>query len=277
MVKRQVKISKTMLFIWLMLASLILLITPRKVTNQLHLGFVGLFRPILGFGRSISLSRAVITRSPSETAGNKEYNNLYEKFRQLQNHCENLEAELDQERRKVGKLSGLRSRNVWERARLVLADIITAQNDKLGRELVINRGKSDGLAVGQFVLGENSIIGLISDVSASLAIVKLVTDPMCKLGVQIANSGDYIAGVMQGDGQNGAKIKNMRYPVKVGDCVYTYKEPWFVDTPIIIGVVTECKKSDAKPLLWDVIVEPACDAEKLQGVSVIILKPEYRD
>ena len=60
-----------------------------------------------------------------------------------------------------------------------------------------------------------------------------------------------------------------------GDYVYTYKQPWIVDTPIVIGRVTKCQKNDHEPLLWDVTVSPVCNVEVLEKVAVIILSPEY--
>ena len=273
MVNRQIKVSKAMLFTWLMLASIILLVTPSRITNQFHLAFVGLFRPVLSFGRGAPLSVSVTNRPISENEASR----LYQKYQQLQIHCENLRAELRQERQNVEKLSGLRNMFAFERAKLVLADVVTGKFDETGRRLIINRGQVDGLAVGDFVLGGNSIIGLISDVSPGMATVRLTTDPACKLPVQIAHSDVYIRGVMQGDRKNVAKISRMKYPVEIGDYVKTYKEPWFVDTPVVIGRVTKCEENDHEPLLWDVTVSPVCNVEVLEEVAVIILNPEYRN
>jgi len=272
-VNRQIKVSKVMLFTWLMLASIILLVTPSRITNQFSLAFFGLFKPVLGLGRGNPLSAAVTNRPVSENA----YNKLYQKYQQLQIHCENLRAELRQERQKVEKLSGLRNMFSFERAKLVLADVITGKFDETGRRLIINRGKADGLAVGQFVLGNNSIIGVISSLSSSMATVKLTSDVSCKIAVQVAHSDVYIRGVMQGDMKGTAKIKEMKYEVKSGDYVYTFKEPWFVDVPIVVGRVTKCEKNDAKPLLWDVTVSPLFDAQTLETVAVITMNPEYKN
>jgi len=290
MAKRQPKVSKTMLFTWLMLASLILLFSPEEITNQLHLAFVNLFKPVLSFGRSMYLSTTIRDR-PAATHHKTQNSKLktrnskrtpvpsYRKFQQWENLCQNLEAELRRERQKVEKLSGLRCKYAWGRAKLLLADVITSRFDALQRKLVINRGVSDGVAVGQFIFGDNSVIGVVSDVSANTATIKLTTDPTSKLKVQVAHCQDpngdvYIRGIMQGDSKAGAKIHQMKYPVSEGDYVYTFQEPWFVDAPIVVGKVKVCKEKDSNPLLWDVTVKPVCDIEKLENVAIIIMNPE---
>ena len=87
-----------------------------------------------------------------------------------------MQAELRYERQKNKKLSGLRNTFAWERAKLLIAEVTTTQFTGLGRKFIINRGHADGVAAGQFVLGNYSIIGVVSDVSSSKATVKLITD-----------------------------------------------------------------------------------------------------
>jgi cell shape-determining protein MreC len=251
-----------MLFTYLLLGGLILLVTPHSVTNKIQLAFAGLFRFPLRLGRSITLS--VNTQRGADTSD-------YRKEVQYQNYIANLEQELEQERRKVEKLSGLRNRRALEGAKLVYADIITATINGLRSELIINRGRLDGLSVGQFVLGDNSIIGTISSAEANTAKVKLITDSASRLEVEIAGVGR----VMQGGGGSSAKIQMLsrEHKIKTGDKVFARKKPGLLDVPIITGRVRECKVDGEHPLLWDVTVEAACKIELLDGVAVIIMNP----
>jgi rod shape-determining protein MreC len=194
------------------------------------------------------------------------------KYNRLRNHLANITEWLAQERQKVEKLSGLQDRPVWKGVKFVLADVITVSGNSLNR-LIINRGKSDGLAKGQFVLGDYSIIGTISDIDSRTAQVKLFTDPTSKIAVKI--EGLNVDRVMQGGGNNSARVQYLpaKHKVKIGDVVYAGKRPGFLDVPMIIGMVDECKRGAENPLLWDIIVKPACDIEGLSTVNVIIMNP----
>lgn len=254
-----------MLFTWCMLAGLILLIAPQSITSKFQFTFARLFRWPLSVGRSLTLS----SRPTQPAAGN----NSSKQARYI-NHIANLEAQLEEKQRKIEMLSGVRERlTELERADLVMAEVITGSGDASRGELVINRGREDGVAKGQFVLADNSIIGSISDVGRLQAKVRLFTDPASN--IEIAIAGLPINRVMKGAGRDTAKIHLVRrkYKVRKGDRVYVRKKAGYLDAPMIIGWVAECKQDEEKPLLWDITVTPACDLEGIKNVTVIIMNP----
>jgi rod shape-determining protein MreC len=250
---------------WFMLAGLILLFAPQSLTNKFQFAFARTFCWPLSISKSISLS-ARTRQSLTDVVSRSKYN-------KLQNHLANITQWLHQERQKVEELTGLRDRPVWKGVKFVLADVITG-SDRTHNRLIINRGKNDGLAKGQFVLGNNSIIGIISDVDSRIAQVNLITDPTSKMAVKIAELDANV--IMQGCGSNSAKIPLLptKYEVKNGDFVYAQKNPQFLGAPMIVAIVTQCKKDDENPLLWDITVKPACDIEELSNVDVIIMNPQ---
>ena len=256
-----------MLFTWFMLTGFIFLFTPQKLTNKFQFAFARIFSWPLSIGRNISLSAR--TQQPlTDVVSRREYN-------KLQNHLTNVMEDLLQKQRKIEKLSGLYDRlYALEGAKLMVADVITASIDTAHSELIINRGEIDGLAEGQFVLGDNSIVGTISAVSSRTAQVKLITDPTSKIAVKIAELN--VDRLMQGNGRNSAKVQllSIKHKVKTGDIVYAGKKPGFLDAPMIIGTVVQCKRDDENPSLWDITVKPACDIEGLNGVAVIVMNPQ---
>ncbi len=257
--------SGRMLFTWLMLAGLILFFTPRKLTNKLQFAFVRIF------GLPLSLSRSISFSSRSEPLATEVVSlGLYNR---LQNHLANVTEQLQMEHQVVEVLSGLRNRFPLEGANLVCADVITTSIGAEHSNLIINRGENDGLAKGQFVLSDNSIVGTISDVSPRTARVRLFTDPESKIAVKIGSVKT--ERLIHGDGNDSAKVKLLarKYKIRMGDKVMVRKKPGFLDAPIIIGVVAKCRTDDVNPSLWDVTVKPVCDIEKLQRVSVIIMNP----
>ena len=257
--------SGRMLFTWLMLAGFILFFAPRNLTNKLQFAFVRIFHLPLNLGRSVSIS-ARGEPLVAEVVSRGLYN-------RLQNHLANVTEQLYQEHQVVEVLSGLRNRFALEGAKLVCADVITTSIGTEHSELIINRGENDGLARGQFVLSDNSIVGTISDISPRTAQVRLFTDPDSKIAVKIGsvNTERLIHGI--GDDSAKVKLLSRKYKVKVGDKVLALKKPGFLDAPIIIGVVVKCVADDVNPSLWDVTVKPVCDIEQLKTVSVIIMNP----
>lgn len=261
MARKQTQISGRMLFTWCMLGGLILLFAPDNLTGKLQGAFAHLFRWPLGFSRSIALSaqtRDSLGDSPSE--------------RQYLNHIANLEERLRQEQQRTHKLAELRHRFGFEGASLLVADVITAFVDGQGGTLRINGGKNDGLAKGQFVLGDNSIIGTISDVGSHTAEVKLTTEPASKLAVMVARLD--LPCVLQGCGNNFARLVllSRKHKIKKGDSIVAQKSE-FMDWPMIVGKVVHCSAKDDDPLLWDVRVEPVCDVRALSTVTVIVVDP----
>ena len=241
------------------------MVAPQEVTNKFQFAFAQIFRWPLSIGRNISLSAR--TRQPlGDVVSRREHS-------QLQNHLANVTEELVEKHRKVEELSGLRNRlYALQGAQLMLADVITGSIDG-DNKLIINRGESDGLAEGQFVLGDNSIIGTISEVSARTAKVKLITDPSSNIAAKIG--GLDVETLIQGDGKDSVKVQllSIRHKVQVGADVYACKQPGLLDTAIKIGAVARCKRDDGNPLLWDITVKPACEIKELSEVAVVIMNP----
>ncbi|MDD5326302.1 MAG: rod shape-determining protein MreC [Phycisphaerae bacterium] len=252
--------SQKMLFTWLMLGGIIFLLAPQNVTSKFQFAFARIFRWPLSIGRNITLS-ARMEPQLTDVVSRRKYN-------QLQNYLANVTEELNCEHQKAEELSGLRNRHPMEGAGLMLAEVITASADGF----IINRGQNDGLQKGQFVLGDNSIIGTISDVSLRTAKVELITETTSNTAVQIGE----LKTVLEGDGKNSARVQlvSTKHKINIGDNVYACKKPGLLDAPIIIGTVSQYSRSKENPLLWDITVTPACNIQELNDVAVIIMNPQ---
>ena len=258
------------MFTSFMLTGLIFLFAPQRITNKFQFAFVRIFCWPLSVGREISLSVSGLMASaegaPTDVVSRTRYDKLH-------NRLANVTEWLKQERQKVQTLSGLRDRPVWKGVNFVLADVITSTNDKLHGELIINRGREDNLAVDQFVMADESIIGTICKVDTRTARVRLITDPASQIAVKIEGlSKDRI---LQGAGGNSAKVKLLptKYRIEVNEVVYAQKKPGFLSTPVIVGMVAQCESNKDNPLLWDITVKPACDIANLTDVAVIVMNP----
>ncbi|OHB75511.1 MAG: hypothetical protein A2Z25_07310 [Planctomycetes bacterium RBG_16_55_9] len=256
-----------MLFTWLMLTGCILLFTPQSLTGKFQLAFVDIFRWPLSLGGSVALTAR--TQQPvSDTLGGGEA--------RLRNYILNLQQTLDQQRKEFQRLYGLYNNPVWEGADWALAGVITAEVDGTRNELTIDYRKREGLAKGQYVLGGESVIGIISDVFPQLgtARVKLITDSTSQIPVKIGN-GD-LRGIMRGGDGNFAKVEQLKRKVEVGEEVFALRKPGFLDldAPIITGRVSKCERNHKEAAVWDVTIVPACDLQNLEDVAVIIMNPK---
>jgi len=201
-------------------------------------------------------------------------NDLRHKERQYQNYILNLEEELRQKNELVEQLTGLRTRlRGLEGAKLVPADIITSSAEGPRSELIINRGSDDGLRKGYFVIGDNSVIGTITELAGRTAKVRLLSDVSSVSHVNIRGLG--INMLMQGNGDGKARIKlvPIKHKIKAGDSVLVQKKPGYLDIAMVAGVVQQCRRDNKNASLWDITVRPVCDVAKLNSVAVIIMNP----
>jgi rod shape-determining protein MreC len=255
-----------MLFAWFMLAGFILLFSPLALTSRFQLALARFFHRPLSAGRQMPLSAR--TELPLK-------DDFSRKESQYQNYIANLEEELRQKNQAIQQLSGFRTRSRGlEGAKLVPADIIIAQASGLRSEFIINRGKDDGVCKDMFVIGDNSVIGTISDLYARTAKVRLFSDPSSV--VQVNMPDVEINMLMQGSGNNTAKIKMVpvKHEIKIGSPVMLRKKPGVLDSAMIVGEVQQCKRDSKNPALWDITVKPSCDITKLNNVAVIVMNPQ---
>ena len=252
-----------MLFTWFLLAGLILFIAPAKWTSNFQFAFLRVFNWPLSIGENISLS--VGTRehlTDGDSVSRREHN-------QLKNYCANLEAKLAREQQRIETLTRLPNRSFLGNAKLVEALVYTSSIDKANGEISIDAGGNRDLERGQFVLAENSIIGTISDVSPVGTRVKLLTSPTSNIAVEMGG----VKRFMQGIGGNQAKIAMIKQKPEIGTDVMAARNAGILNTPIIVGRVVGCERNAESAALWDIIVEPALDIDRLRDVVVIVMNP----
>ena len=258
-------LSKRMLFTWCMLAGFILMIAPQSLTDKFQFAFTSIFSWPISIGSDLSL--ATSSRQPF-------LNQLSQNDVQYRNQFVNLQEKLEQADQKIERLSGIRNRFPQTKGNLAVADIMIKRLNDTQGELIINQGQVSGLAVGQFVMADYSIIGTISAVDSGRARVKLFTDKTSNVAVTIGESK--VRRVMQGNGNNSAKIipkVPATNQISVGDKVLAQKAPGLLDVSMIAGIVTERKRDDKEPSVWDITVQPACEITQIQDVTVIIMNP----
>jgi len=267
MARTKFKPSKLTLFIGLFLTGCIFLLLPQTVTSKINFTFIDIFDYFLNMGAS---TKQVRQTSPDNFVSKEEYLRLYAAYT-------NLEATLDEQKKQFEKLSKIRLTEPDPSTGLVIAKIV----NKKEQEFIINKGTADGLKAGQYVLGDNAVIGLIEQVANDISSVRLVTSSACKLTVKISvpEIHSYFNGTIQGNDKNGAKILNIpqKYKIKTGYNVYAAEKPGQLSSMRIIGRIAKCTLGAKSAVVWDIEVQPMYDLENITDVAVIVIKtPEFK-
>lgn len=263
MAAKHSKVSRRMLFTWLTLGGLILFLAPSPWTSNFQLAFARMFNWPLTVGRSIELR--VGTRELPAGAGHVQRS----EYDQIRNHCVNLEAQLAHHQQRIDELTGLPNRAFMGDARLVEGLVLSGSVDAVNGEIPIYTG--GGVRRGQYVLADNSVIGVISDVSSVGERVQLLTSPRSNVPVQIGG----VKCLLQGCGNNLARIFMMKQRVAPGTEVFAAPQAGVLNMPIVAGRVVRCERNVKSAVVWDVVVEPAFNMDRLNdrldNVSVIVL------
>jgi len=264
MARAKFKPSKLTLFTGLLLTGIILLLIPQSVTSKLNFAFIDIFGFFLNMGSSASHQQKPRNDSPLSVSRHE--------YSKLQAAYEELQAQVSEQKRQIDQLSRVRMTEPDPAAGLVLARIVNRRKN----EFIINRGSADNLKKGQYVLGDNAVIGCIEQVSADISSVKLITSSACKLHVKVSapDVNSYFNGTIRGDDKDAAKILNVpkKYKMKEGYYVYAASKTGFLLSPRIVGSISRCVVDETNPLLWDITVKPAYEFDDIEDVAVIVIK-----
>ncbi len=266
MVRQRIKRSNTSLFTALLMVSIAVLILPHQITSNLNSFFIELFSPVISL--RIELPEGLLSGEDpgKQWVSRQEYNRLWAAYK-------NIYADLLEEHERLEKMAQYRSYLPKSGAGLVAAEVIRKEQ---GHFLLISRGALDGVKTGQYVLSDGVIIGTVSEISTATARVKLLINNSHSLDVRIMREGseDYIEANIKGDGINGFKIPllSREYDVKPGDVVYASPDPRHLDTPRVVGKITEVQPDQDNPLIWDVTGKQPVDYDNLKDVAVIIME-----
>lgn len=264
MARAKFKPSKLTLFVGLLLTGFVLLLIPQNITSKLNFAFIDIFGFFLNIGSSASRNQNPSNDLPASVS-RSEYNKLRVAY-------ENLQAEVQEQKKQIDRLSRIRMTEPDPAMGLVLAKVVNRRKN----EFIINRGSADGLVKGQYVLGDNAVIGCIEQVSADISSVKLITSSACRLHIKVSapDVNSYFNGTIQGNDKDRAKILNIpkKYKIKDGYYVYAAPKAGFLQSPRIIGRISKCVVDETNPVLWDITVKPAYEFDDIEDVAVIVIK-----
>ncbi len=159
--------------------------------------------------------------------------------------------------------------------RYVLADIIWQEDlSNLyhhNQDMVINKGRKDGLREGLAVLNESGVVlGKIVELSEKTSKVCLINNNFCKMAVALNNSSRSI-GLAEGDLGLSIKINfvSQNEDIQIGDRLITSGLEPYIPRGLAVGRVINIEH-DVSDIWQDISAEPFFDSRDLNIVSVIV-------
>jgi rod shape-determining protein MreC len=159
--------------------------------------------------------------------------------------------------------------------KLELTNIVSRELD-LGlkaqeQNLLIDKGRNDGLVVGLAVISENgAIVGKITDVKENSAQLCLITSRNCRLASTILNNNRSVGLT---DGELGLTVSLNMIPqteeIEIGQIVISSGLSQFIPRGLVIGRVNQLEKK-ANEIWQNAIIEPAVSFNNLNILAVVL-------
>ncbi|MEZ4515451.1 MAG: rod shape-determining protein MreC [Chloroflexota bacterium] len=238
----------------------------------------GLLDTVVGIVRDPLSAASAITAARTDTtldllSGPRDLETANAEIARLQTENETLareNEELTEIQRKYQNLQELFNRASETPAyRRITADVIAYDTNPAVRSLMIDKGRDDGVRVGQPVEGPRGLVGQIYRVSNDAAQVALITETASAIPVRLGDSR--ATGVLRGGGRGNPPTIDwidLTTPVEVGELVYTSGLGGKFPPDLVIGRVIDVERNEAE-LFQSAIVQPATDFNSLETLFVI--------
>lgn len=149
------------------------------------------------------------------------------------------------------------------------ASVTGVDSSAVFERLSLNKGSQQGVQVNMPVTVPEGLVGIVTDVTASSANVRAVTDPASRIGVTVPGRGGQGIAV----GVPGERIRVTNFiedePVQVGDLVETSSRGGLFPRGILLGEVVQVFPRDPNELRTEFLVNPSVDMSTLLEVALI--------
>lgn len=153
--------------------------------------------------------------------------------------------------------------------RRILANVIAYDTNPAVRSLIVDKGRQDGVAVGQPVESARGLVGQVYRTSNDAAQVALITETASAIPVRLGTSR--VTGILRGGGRGNPPTidwVDLATTIEPGELVFTSGLGGKFPPNLIIGRVIDVERNEAE-LFQRAIVQPAADFSSLETVFVI--------
>jgi rod shape-determining protein MreC len=172
------------------------------------------------------------------------------------------------------RLRALRENAAGVTDRFLVGDVMNLDLDAFRERVLVDKGASDGIYVGQAVLDSGGVFGQVARVGQLTSEVILVSDAAHAIPVQINRNGLRTVAVGTGD-TNRLKLPYLptSADVVVGDLLVTSGLGGGFPAGYPVGTIAEVKRDPAQSLA-DVDVKPAAALDRSRELLFVWLKPQ---
>ncbi len=203
--------------------------------------------------------------------------------KELRDQVAELEKELNELRQQMVDYDKLKEENEWYSKILGLHEqhsdytfangrvIAMDPSDKYGN-FTINAGTASGVAVGDPVVTDEGLVGVVHSVSLTTSLVRTILDPSTQASAYVSRNGDtgYTGGTVELAQQGLLRLNALERDAGagIGDMVVTSGVGGVYPEGLRIGTITQVEP-DTDGVTLHATVEPFVDVRALKNVMVI--------
>ncbi|MDD5291737.1 MAG: rod shape-determining protein MreC [Candidatus Omnitrophica bacterium] len=255
------KKKKTILLCFILLIGASLLIKSVLVSNiskNITLGLSKLPLKLVGLSFLPAESLVSCNRSLREVSVLKKEN------QQLKINLMQLE-EAERENKRLKELLSFKDSSNFN---IVAARVISFDSSNFRKSVIIDKGKKHGIKMGNSVITQDGVVGMVVRLDNSTSQIILVSDLEFSMGAKIKRSN--AIGVLSGSLGGGCRLRylDLDEDVQIGDEVVSLGQNSRFPPGIAVGIVTEVSKEQSGLTLF-AIVRPKVRLSSLQEVLVV--------
>jgi cell shape-determining protein MreC len=296
------RFDKTQLFAILMAASFVALFIPASFTSPLK-NSLQLLAPIQwGLHSTASGAAETIREGVRSPVAPSRFDAVRSQRDALEHTVIAMDSELTQLRQSLAAVAGWRGRGLDPRIAVIPARVVAADSMASRDAIVIDRGTSDGVAVGDWVvshgfvapgvagkqaaidlLREECLLGQIVEATPLTSRLELLTDafrrPPMRVRIARVEEDDLVGPVedfaLYGKGDGAMAIPDVprqlhqAAKVRVGDLVISSPDEAGLPIAMVIGQIDRIEPDEKNPHLSHVFASPRIDTSTLRNVYVI--------
>ncbi|MET0003836.1 MAG: rod shape-determining protein MreC [Candidatus Thiodiazotropha sp.] len=189
-------------------------------------------------------------------------------------HAENLLLRARQQKFEALEAENMRLRGLLDSSfkvgdRVLIAELVAVEQDPFRQQVLINKGKTSGLFVGQPVVDANAVVGQVTHINPFSASVLLITDAAHALPVQVSRNG--LRTIALGTGL----INRLELPhlpnnadIKVGDLLTTSGMGGSFPPGYPVAEVIDVRREPGQPFA-SVIAQTTAHLDRIREVLLV--------
>ena len=150
----------------------------------------------------------------------------------------------------------------------ITADVIAVEQTGIARNIIINRGTRDGIAIGMPVTTELGLVGRIVDVVANASQVQLIADENSSVSSRLQTTRAHGSIIGQASGALRLTMVDLDEEIRQGDLVITSGLGGNFPADIVVGQVTSVRQFEFE-LFQEAEVRSLIDFASLEFVLVV--------